>query len=303
MTEKRLDYDRSIVPQETGWWCGPAATQILLNARGIKIPESQIAAEIEQIENPGRGDDRDGTDYVGLIEKFLHRKVPEARYKSVYMPDDPPTVAQKEALWRNIKKSIDAGWGVVANIVAPPRNPPAATKGSVAPPYPKYMTTYHYVLIAGYDDNVSARANWVADSANFGGVTGWWCPFDGKGSICSLIPPKGYAYADVGVAVPTPAPPGQATPGDGMYESASIYRRAGEPHYSLAQMIVSIDGMRHRETVEDAARFGDLDAIDRIARVAAGQGVITDEWAVAHARAVLESIPPHHLDRYLKGKG
>ena len=46
MAEKRLDYDRSLVPQETGWWCGPASTQTVLQARGIRLPESQIAAAI-----------------------------------------------------------------------------------------------------------------------------------------------------------------------------------------------------------------------------------------------------------------
>jgi hypothetical protein len=29
--EKVLAYDRSIVAQETGYWCGPAATQVVLN--------------------------------------------------------------------------------------------------------------------------------------------------------------------------------------------------------------------------------------------------------------------------------
>lgn len=206
MAEKRLDYDRSVVPQETGWWCGPAATQVVLNARGIKIPESQIAGEIEQIENPGRGDDRDGTDYVGLIEKFLDRKVPEARYTSVYMPNDPATTQQKEQLWNNVKRSIDAGWGVVINIVAPPTNLPAATKGSQPPPYPRYLTTFHYAAIMGYDDDPRNRAHWIADSASFGGITGWWAPFDGRGSVCSLIPPKGYCYADA-VAPARPSPP------------------------------------------------------------------------------------------------
>jgi hypothetical protein len=31
MTEHVLPYDRSIVPQETGFWCGPAAAQVVLN--------------------------------------------------------------------------------------------------------------------------------------------------------------------------------------------------------------------------------------------------------------------------------
>lgn len=207
MTEKRLDYDRSIVPQETGWWCGPAATQVVLNSRGIKLKESWIAEQIEYIENPGRGDDRDGTDYVGHIETFLKRQVPDAKYTSVFMPQDPPTKAQREKLWKDLKSSIDAGWGVVANIVAPPSNLPAGTKGSVPPPYMRWTTTYHYVAIMGYDDDPANRAVWIADSANFGGITGFWCPFEGRGSITSLIPPKGYAYSQAApVASPPPAP-------------------------------------------------------------------------------------------------
>ena len=209
MAEKRLDYDRSIVPQETGWWCGPAATQVVLNSRGIKLKESWIAEQIEQIENPGRGDDRDGTDYVGLIARFLNN-LPQskgAKYTEVYMPNDPPTKDQRELLWRNLKSSIDAGWGVVANIVAPPTNLPASTKGSIPPPYMKWTTTYHYIAIMGYDDDPRGRAVWIADSANFGGITGFWCPFEGRGSITSLIPPKGYAYAQAAPVVVLPPAP------------------------------------------------------------------------------------------------
>jgi hypothetical protein len=47
---------------------------------------------------------------------------------------------------------------------------------------------------------------WVADSANFGGITGFWCPFEGRGSISSLIPPKGYAFSTAApIAAPKPA--------------------------------------------------------------------------------------------------
>lgn len=208
MTEKVLPYDRTIVPQETGWWCGPASTQIVLSARGIAVPESQLAAEIEAIENPGRGDDRDGTDYIGLIEQVLDRRLPQAQYTSVYTPTDPMTAPQKDRFWRNLTASIDAGYGVVVNIVAPPNNPPRAVKGSIAPPYPRSSTTFHYGSLLGYDDTPGARAVWFADSAAFGGITGFWCPFDGPGSICSLIPPKGYCYA----AAPAPATPAAPTP-------------------------------------------------------------------------------------------
>ena len=207
MTEKRLEYNRAVVPQERGWWCGPAALQVVADGLGVRIPEATLAAEIEAIENPGRGDDKDGTDYIQLIEQVADRRFPDQKFTSVNMPNDPPSRAQKDRLWADLVRSImDNNCGVIANIVAPPNNRPRAVKGSVPPPYPP-VTTWHYVALMGLDTD--AKAVWVADSAAFGGITGWWCPFDGPGSICSLIPPKGYCYsAAVPVAPPTPpAPP------------------------------------------------------------------------------------------------
>lgn len=274
MTEKRLDYDRSLVPQETGWWCGPAATQTVLQSRGIRLPEREIAAAIEEIENPGRGDDKDGTDYIGLIETYLDRTVPEARYTSVYMPNDPPTQAQKDRLWRNLVQSIDAGWGVVANIVAPPNNPPAATKGSTRPPYPSWLTTFHYVALMGYDDNPSNRAVWVADSAAFGGITGWWCPFDGKGSICSLIPPKGYCYADVVAPKPEPKPEPKSEP---------------EPTPAPADFA--------RTDIEWRAVLGEPDAVSQVIDAA------RRDTRGRAALAFIEQANPAALQAYLATKG
>lgn len=280
MTEKRLDYDRSLVPQETGWWCGPASVQTVLQAKGIRIPESQIAAAIEQIENPGRGDDRDGTDYVGLIERYLDARVPEARYTSVYMPNDPPTQAQKDKLWRDLTRSIDAGWGVIVNIVAPPTNPPTAVKGSTPPPYPRHLTTFHYAVIAGYD-TTGNRAVWWADSAAFGGITGWWGPFDGRGSVCSLIPPKGYCYADVVVADkprPSPTPVASSPPAP----SATGISRS------------DWDAVWRTHIEHMAFQYGDRDAIKVLVSAARSQ----DQRAVA-ALARLERVNPDALQAYL----
>src|SRR3954463_9660008 len=61
-----LPYDHSIVPQETGYWCGPAATQVVLNSRGIYVAERDLARSI--------GTHTGGTDYVGLIEQDLDRR-------------------------------------------------------------------------------------------------------------------------------------------------------------------------------------------------------------------------------------
>jgi len=226
--EKVLDYDRRIVTQETGWWCGPAATQVVLDSRGIKIPESLIAGQIEQIENPGRGDDRDGTDYVGLIEKFLDRQVPEANFTSVYMPKDPPTKAQKDKLWADLKRSIDAGWGVVANFVAPPNNYPRGVKGSRGPAYGG-GTVYHYVALMGYDDSPSRRAVWVADSGFQ--PQGYWISFD---QCATLIPPKGYCYANTSASAPAPPPVNQP---DSVLELSAKVDRLSDALMTLLALI------------------------------------------------------------------
>ena len=94
---------------------------------------------------------------------------------------------------------------------------------------------------------------------------------------------------------------------DSLYESFSIYANPGEgARYTLAQLIQSIDGMRHRELVETDAKLGDVDAISRIARVASGQGKYTDAASINHARAVLADLEANHpqaLQNYLAQNG
>ncbi|AGI61688.1 endolysin [Mycobacterium phage BTCU-1] len=256
MTERVLPYDRNIVPQETGWWCGPAATQVVLNSRGIIVPEATLANEIEQIENPGRGDDRDGTDYVGLIEQVLDRRVPEAKYTSVYMPNDPPTAAQREALWQNIVRSINAGWGVIMNWVAPPSNKPRGVKGS---PNPKYSggTTYHYVACMGYDDTPGARALWIADSGFQ--PFNYWISFD---QAATLIPPKGYAYAATTATAPAPAP--------APVDAAPILARAAGISEAKAREILP--------TFRDGLRLAECNNVPRIAMFIAQTGHESDNF-------------------------
>lgn len=179
--EKVLPYDHSITPQETGFWCGPAATQVVLNSRGIFVQERDLALSI--------GTHTGGTDYVGLIERDLDRRVPEAGYLSIYMPNDPPTQAQRDKLWADLVRTIDAGWGMIMNWVAPPSNYPRGVKGSRSPEY-RGGTVYHYVAAMGYDDTPGARAVWIADSGFR--PFGYWCGF---GQVATLIPPKGYTYA------------------------------------------------------------------------------------------------------------
>ena len=230
MTEKVLPYDRAIVPQETGYWCGPASTQVVLNSRGIRVSERQLAGEI--------GTTWNGTDFVGLIERVLDVRVPGAVYTSIEMPADPPSAAQKAALWDALVESIDAGWGVIANIVAPPSNYPRGVKGSTSPSYSGGMV-FHYIPVMGYDD--VAGAVWVADTGFR--PFGYWMSF---AQLCSLIPPKAYCFA---AADPQPAADDQLRR---RYASRSKYRANDDLVGTLADFVLWIDARVHEESVERA---------------------------------------------------
>lgn len=189
--ERVLNFDPKIVPQETGYWCGPASAQIILAIRGQGVPEATLAGEC--------GTHTGGTDSVLLIERCLDSRIPEARYTSVQMPNDPPTRQQKEQFWRHIVQSIDAGYGVILNVVAPPNNYPRGVKGSPNLAY-SGGTVYHYVALVGYDDT-PPRSVRLADPG-FRPFQAW-ISFD---QCATLVPPKGYIYADVVPVAPPPVP-------------------------------------------------------------------------------------------------
>lgn len=94
---------------------------------------------------------------------------------------------------------------------------------------------------------------------------------------------------------------------DTLYPSVSIYKEPGEgAKYTLAQLIQSIDGMRHRETVEESALRGNLDDIHRVFRVAAGQGEYRDAYTIDYAKRFLVKLKnenPEAFAAYLASKG
>ena len=167
--------------QETGYWCGPAATRVALSARRPNVPSQGALAN--QL-----GTTTNGTDYIGQITNVLNAHLGAGTYFTVEMPNDPPTPAQRARLWNDIVRNIDANYAVVTNIVAPASNHP--------PGYPNY-TIYHYFAVIGY--NPDTRQVYIADSANFGGNKLYWLSFD---QLATLIPPKGYAAAVGGTSCP-----------------------------------------------------------------------------------------------------
>ncbi|RLL69355.1 C39 family peptidase [Streptomyces sp. Z26] len=165
-----LDVDYQV--QETGYWCGPAATRIALSARVAPPSQSALAAQL--------GTTEAGTDHISQVTGVLNANLGTGWYETKEMPNDPPSQAQKDLLWNDVVLDIDNNYPLVTNIVAPPGNQP--------PGYPSDQTIYHYFSVIGYDD--ANRTVLIADPASFGGNQIYWLSFD---QLATLIPPKGYA--------------------------------------------------------------------------------------------------------------
>ena len=157
--------------QQTGYWCGPTATDIALSARMSPPGQASLANQL--------GTTTNGTDWIGQVTNVLNANLHATWYTTRELPNDPPTPAQRDRLWADLVRGVDDGFPLVANIVAPPGNHP--------PGYPN-RTIYHYFSVVGY--NPDTREAYIADPANFGGHQEYWLSFD---QLATLIPPKGYA--------------------------------------------------------------------------------------------------------------
>lgn len=73
--------------------------------------------------------------------------------------------------------------------------------------------------------------------------------------------------------------------------SQSIYATPGEgARWQLHELIKNDDGLLYTLYVENSAKLGDTDALERVLRTAAGRGITTDPAAVTRARTVLADI-------------
>lgn len=106
--------------QETGYWCGPAATRIALSARMAPPSQGDLAWQL--------GTTEAGTDHIGQVTGVLNANLGGGWYETKEMPNDPPTQAQRDLLWYDIVFDIDRNYPLVTNIVAPPGNQPPAIR-------------------------------------------------------------------------------------------------------------------------------------------------------------------------------
>lgn len=179
------------LPQETGFWCGPASCQTALQVAGQWVEERDLANEMGTSEN--------GTNHIGLLADAMNHHLPQGQWEAVWMPDDPPTREQCDLFWRDLKANIDSGFAMPANWVSPDGNHPVAVHGS-GPNPGYYGTIYHYVCYGGYAEDESGRFVYVYDS----GFSPWqyWVSFE---QACTLMPPKGYVRANAAkAAAPEP---------------------------------------------------------------------------------------------------
>lgn len=211
MIENRLNYNRDVVGQERIYTCGPASVQNLLSALGVHVDEMQLAAEC--------GTHEGGTDHAGLIEPVLNKYAPQARWEVVWMPDDPCTPEQKENLWRHIVASVDAGYGVLSNFVAPPGNYPRGTRGTQSPNYGG-GTVFHYTSIQGFATEDNGERHVLVVDSGFQPPE-YWISFD---QAATLIPPKAYIWASAAPLPPAPPPDEAAMLGHAMGWSLSLER-------------------------------------------------------------------------------
>lgn len=206
--EKVLPYDRSIVRQETPYNCGPASTQIVLNSRGINLSESSLASEIEALEGNVGWNDQDGTDYIGQVATVLERHAP-AGWQVVNIPGSRATKQQEDALWDHLVRAVNANFGLVGNIIAPPSNFPNPVAPSTQRLQYSGSTIFHYVSLMGYSDEGGIRKVWWGDPgfAPFGS----WVSLE---QTASLIAGKGYAWPPAASpSAPPPPPPPPAHEG------------------------------------------------------------------------------------------
>lgn len=259
--EKKLNWNKGITGQETGWSCGPATTQILLSARGIAVSEQELIRMI--------GTHQGGTDHISQIElRALDKYLPEANYTTVDLPNDPPTQQQIDDFWVRLKAGIDNGYGLAMNWVSPPSNPPRPVNGSTSVPgFYGRSTVYHYVSAVGYAENGADKFTLVGDPG--GSPHEYWVT---TRQCVGLMTPKGYVWPAAFKPAPAVQPPApQPQP------------PAPQPQPQPVAVAAPASDM----ATEWSAFLGEPDAVLAVLRNA----ISSDERVRARAALVLRHVP------------
>lgn len=168
-----LKFENSIIPQETYYWCGPATMQVLLRIRGISVTEKYMADQLGTTVN--------GTDTILYLTRELNERLGDI-YRTVQVPG----AGNLDEFRKHVFHSIDAGYGVGANIMVPPSNYPRTQRGERAAYSGGWV--YHYFSIVGKNEALDQVA--IADSG-FPDFFYWIT----TAQALSMISGKGYTWA------------------------------------------------------------------------------------------------------------
>lgn len=166
-TERVLPHE--IHYQDTGYFCGPAATRTALSVRGVVVAESTLAGILKTTTA--------GTNSSNDIVRGLNAYLPGI-YSAKFIPGSSASAAQAEQFRRDLVHSVAAGYAVVANVVGTAR----ASDGRNYS-YPGG----HYVSVVGYrkdgaeayvSDNAVGRDYWMTTAV-----------------LATWIAGRGYAWA------------------------------------------------------------------------------------------------------------
>lgn len=135
--------------QQTGYWCGPAATAGALAVRGVSVSQTSAAGLLGTTTN---GTDWSGSDgsvpaayqtshpVADVLTYELHGQ--GATYLPVGLPDS-PTSADVSTYEANLVEDIDNGWDLVGNAWEVPGGPHLVG-------HPSNQEIFHYFTMRGY---------------------------------------------------------------------------------------------------------------------------------------------------------
>jgi hypothetical protein len=141
--------------QQTGYWCGPAATRIALTGRGYYYSQSYIAGQLGTTVN--------GTNSAYDTTRVLNSLGRTRFYETKMIPGNMATNSEISRLKSDILYDIPRGYILVANVVGT-----AVDTDGDAHSY----RGGHYIAIVGYKDNGNTVK--IADTADANGYGWYW---------------------------------------------------------------------------------------------------------------------------------
>ena len=156
--------------QSTYYSCGPAAARNALTTMDKNHSQDDLARDMGTTEN--------GTDSAHIITRALNDKTGDNTYRTIEIPTPTADDKQTDTLRDDIRKAIDNGRGIVANVAGTATDTDGTTHS---------FQGGHYVSVTGYTDNGDTVK--IADSADPNKAT-YWMTTD---TLADWIATRGYS--------------------------------------------------------------------------------------------------------------